>query len=355
MSKLLRDSLPVLVKIDKSLIYIFVVAGILPPMVFLVIDLYYGNEINWQHFALRIITSVVTTLTISWAVVSIILRLQIRHPWRNGIVKRLLLEISLTTLTACLLLTVLTFVFLPIFPVADLRSALFNWLIVAVIMNAILVTITEGIFFFRQWRSSAMEAERFEKEKIRAQFENLKSQISPHFLFNSLNILTSLIDEDKEMSKEFVHNLSQVYRYILQYKDEELVDLQTEINFVHAYCALLKTRYVNSISFHFNLSDASLRRAIPPMVLQILIENAVKHNIMSQKKPLTVEVFALEEKLVVRNNLQTKTSIASTGTGLKNIEERYRYLSAANLRIDRTTDYFEVQLPLLKYPQKSLP
>ena len=336
-------------KLDKHLLLLFATAGMLPPVIFLSIDLFYDHPINWGRFGARLFTSVLTTVLISLAVVGIISWLQVKYPWKQGITKRLILEIILTTSAACLLLIFLTLLFLPIFPVEDLRASIFNWLIVAVIMNAVLVTLTEGIFFYRRWRHSTLAAERFEKESIIAQFENLKNQVNPHFLFNSLNILSSLIDHDRKMSKDFVDDLSQVYRYILQHKDEELVDLNTELNFIHSYCQLLKKRHVDGIYFHFNIMEEKLHLYLPPMSLQMLIENAVKHNIVSKKRPLTIDVFDQDEFLIVRNNLQEKSPTNSSQIGLKNIQSRYRYLSSRNLMINRDENHFEVQLPLLKY------
>lgn len=157
-----------------------------------------------------------------------------------------------------------------------------------------MVAITEGIFFFKQWKESTIEAERFKKESIRAQLESLKTQVNPHFLFNSLNTLSGLIDHDKDLSKEFVDDLSTVYRYVLQHKDEEIVCIETELDFIHSYSQLLKKRHGDRIAFHFNVDKSDWSCGIPPMTLQLLVENAAKHNIASRKKPLKIEVFSMD-------------------------------------------------------------
>ena len=289
-----------------------------------------------------------TTVTISVGVVQVLIWLQKRYPWSQGIAKRLALEIILTFSTAFLLITLLTILLQPLTQHADLKSAIFNHLVVALILNFVLVAITEGIFFFNQWNKSTVEAERFKKESIRAQLESLKNQVNPHFLFNSLNTLSSLIDHDKDMSKEFLDDLSSVYRYVLQHKDEEVVTLKTELDFIKSFTQLLKKRHGDRIAFHFNINEEDLRKGIPPMTLQLLVENAVKHNIASRKKPLTVEVFSQEKRLIVRNNLQLKKEVKSTGVGLENIRNRYQYLIESDIDVIKDEKYFIVSVPIIE-------
>lgn len=335
-------------KLNRTLLYLFAIAGLLPPMVFRAIDWYQGRALSsWLVFSKSLLISVITTVTISCGVVGVLIWLQKKHPWRQGIVKRLFLELFLSTFTACALITLLTIVMLPIAPKEDLPSALFNYLIVALIMNFVLVAITEGIFFFRQWKQSAVEAERFKKESIRAQLESLKNQVNPHFLFNSLNTLSSLIDHDKEMSKEFLDDLSAVYRYVLQHKDEEVVPLKTELEFIRSFTQLLKKRHGDRVAFHYNIAESDLEKGIPPMTLQLLVENAVKHNVASRKKPLKVEIFSQEGSLVVRNNLQRKKAGKSTGIGLENIRSRYEYLLEKSIQINENEYFFEVSVPTI--------
>lgn len=337
-------------KLNRTLLIIFIIAGIIPPLIFRVIGWYHGDpSTGWLVFSRTILTSVITTVTISCGVVSVLIWLQKNYPWRQGIVKRLLLEILLTFITSCTLIIALSFLSHLIFPKEDLQSSIFNSFIVAIIMNFVLVAITEGIFFFRQWKHSAVEAESLKKETVRAQFESLKNQVNPHFLFNSLNTLSSLIDQDKELSKEFLDNLSSVYRYVLQHKDEEIVSLKTELDFIKSFTQLLKKRHGDRVQFHFNIDECEIEKGIPPMALQLLIENAVKHNIASRKKPLIVEIFSQDNMLIVRNNLQKKKEVYSTGIGLKNIRNRYEYLIEKDIEITENESYFEVKIPMIDF------
>ena len=337
-------------KWSRTLILIFAFAGLVPPLIFRAIAWYNGEPLSqgWDFYK-SLLVSVFTTVVISVGVVSVMIWLQKKHPWSNGIFKRLVLEIVLTTSISFVLITSITILtHFTILPKTNLQRAIFNYLIVALVMNFILVAITEGIFFFRKWKNSVIEAERFKKESIRAQFESLKNQVNPHFLFNSLNTLSSLIEHDKEVSKEFLDDLSTIYRYVLQHKNEEVVLLETEVKFIHAFVKLLKKRHGNSVAFQFNIAHEDLQKGIPPLTLQLLVENALKHNIASRKKPLTVEIYSQGEILVIRNNLQLKKKgVVSTGVGLKNIQSRYEYLAEKNIEIINDNNHYEIKIPLL--------
>ena len=228
-------------KLNRTLIIIFIVAGLLPPIVLRLIAWINGKILNdWAGFFAGVLSSVFITVAVSCGVVTVMIWLDKRFPWRQGIFKRLSLEILLTYPTAFILATLLTVLLSPLFPDSPLSSSIPRNLFIAFLFNSVLVAITEGVFFFKQWKETAVAAERFKKESIKAQLENLRSQVNPHFLFNSLNTLSGLIDMDKDLSKEFVDNLSKVYRYVLQHKEEELVTLKMELDFIHAFTQLLK-------------------------------------------------------------------------------------------------------------------
>ncbi len=335
-------------KFNRTLFIIFALAGLLPPLAFRIIGWYNGNELgSFSDFIPTLLISSFTTVTISYGVVSMLFWLQKNYPWSESLIKRLFLEIFLTTFTACGIIVILTIIHHIIDPIEDLKSTIVRYTFIAIIMNFVLVTLTEGIFFFRQWRDSVIEAERYKRDSITAQFESLKNQVNPHFLFNSLNTLSGLIDKDKEMSKDFLDNLASVYRYVLEHKDEEIVTIQTELEFIDAYVQLLKKRHGDKISFNISINGNVMNRAIPPISLQMLVENAVKHNVASRKKPLTIEIYDSNNYLVVRNNLQTKNYVKSTGVGLDNIKSRYEYLGDRNIEINKNESYFEIRIPLL--------
>ncbi len=188
-----------------------------------------------------------------------------------------------------------------------------------------------------------------QEENIISQFETLKSQVNPHFLFNSLNVLSSLIYIDQDRAAKFVRQLSKVYRYVLDHKDVDTITLAEELPFIESYIYLLKTRFDQNLKVELDIPQSVRHRKVAPMVLQLLVENAIKHNVISKSKPLKVVLSVSEEGfLTVRNNLQLKSSTErSSQIGLANIRKRYDYLSGKKIEIENDHDYFTVKIPLL--------
>ncbi|MVM41876.1 histidine kinase [Spirosoma sp. HMF3257] len=201
----------------------------------------------------------------------------------------------------------------------------------------------------RRLEEIQVRAERLEKENVQAQFAALKSQVNPHFLFNSLSILSSLVHADAELSEKFIDQLSRAYRYILEQKDNERVLLKTELEFIQAYRFLLNIRFENKFDVIINVPEADQTRySIAPLTLQLLVENAVKHNRMSTKEPLKVYIQLDNDCLVVRNNLQLRPqSETSTGVGLQNIITRYALLTDESVWVGENEGSFVVKIPLL--------
>lgn len=206
----------------------------------------------------------------------------------------------------------------------------------------------ESSYYFGQLQEALLEAEQLKKEQVQSQLEMLKSQVNPHFLFNSLNTLASLIPEEPDLAVDFVRKLSKVYRYILEIRDFHTVPLQKELSALKAYHFLLQIRFGESLNVKIDIPDRYLNEHILPLSLQMLIENAVKHNILSVHKPLWIEVFISNDRVIVRNNLQRKNQQTdSTGLGLLNIQNRYQLLGNQPVDIIVTTQSFSVSLPLL--------
>jgi two-component system, LytTR family, sensor kinase len=217
------------------------------------------------------------------------------------------------------------------------------------IMSLLLVFADLGFQLLNKWRLSQAEIERFKKENMETRFEMLRLQINPHFLFNSLNTLSSLIYQNQDTASDYVKEMSQVYRYILEKRKAEIVNLSEELDFTRSYIYMLGLRFDEKIKFSLNVDGAYNDKVIVPLTLQILIENAVKHNIISQKKPLKIEIFTQPDStLVVRNNLQLKAdSSYSSGIGLDNIKNRLGFLTDRKLLIETTATDFTVSVPLL--------
>jgi two-component system LytT family sensor kinase len=181
-----------------------------------------------------------------------------------------------------------------------------------------------------------------------AQFESLKNQLDPHFLFNSLNVLSALIDENPKQAQKFTASMSKIYRYVLEQKDKELVTVEDELEFAKTYCDLLKTRFEDSVDFEFNVKKEEYRKFVVPLSLQLLLENCIKHNFATSSKPLIIKIFSENDTLCIENNLQVREQIKeSSGIGLPNIVQRYSLLTKRNVFIEKSDDYFKVKLPVL--------
>jgi two-component system, LytTR family, sensor kinase len=220
---------------------------------------------------------------------------------------------------------------------------------VILIINIITFNLLElGYFFQQKWRFSLAQLERFKKQSAEFRFETLVNQVNPHFLFNSLNTLSSLIYHDRDLAAQYIRELAKVYRYVLENKDNELVKLRVEQEFIKSYVYLFELRFKGMISFLFEIPEEKLEFYIAPMTVQLLIENAVKHNIISEKRPLSIRIYEENNFIVVANKHQKKNQKPySSGMGLQNIRERYAYLSDKEIIIDETQEFFIVKIPLI--------
>lgn len=189
---------------------------------------------------------------------------------------------------------------------------------------------------------------KLQKENLQSQFEVLKQQVNPHFLFNSLNVLTSLIKIDADLAETFTEQLAKVYRYVLENKDKDIVPLHVEMDFLHSYLFLLNIRFSGKIFVHIDVDKTHYDTFIVPLALQLLFENAIKHNSFSKKNPLRIDVNVHDMFLVISNNLQNRENhIKSTGVGLENIKKRYELLSHKKPIFEMTDTRFIAQIPLL--------
>ena len=215
--------------------------------------------------------------------------------------------------------------------------------------SLIIIFFLELMYYFRNWTTAVTESAAIKQKTIETQLDALKGQVNPHFLFNSLNTLSSLIHSNPSEAVNFVHKLSGVYRYLLQSSDKNLIRLQRELDFLGAYLHLLQARFGKALNFSITIDPAYEDHLVPPLTLQLLVENAVKHNIVSINQPLLVEVYTVNDKLVVKNNLQKrKTPVVSHHIGLVNLFTRYSLVTDVEVQIEETTEAFVVNLPLIK-------
>jgi LytS/YehU family sensor histidine kinase len=212
-----------------------------------------------------------------------------------------------------------------------------------------IAAIYEGKYLYKQWWATYYEAEQLKKENLQSQLDSLKSQINPHFLFNSLSTLSSLVSEDPKRAERFIEELSSVYRYLLHTNESSLTTLENELHFIEAYIHLLQTRFGKGIDVQIDVDEAYYSFQLPPLTLQLLVENAVKHNALTASKPLLIRIFTDEvNNLYVLNTLRKKSNVVpSSRTGLRNIARKYQLLKQPEILVKQTDDCFQVSIPLI--------
>ncbi|MFN7119132.1 MAG: sensor histidine kinase [Saprospiraceae bacterium] len=228
----------------------------------------------------------------------------------------------------------------------------FQFLRSGFITSVLVVTFLISLFlhgraFLFHWKNAILETERLKQAHLSSRFESLKNQVNPHFLFNSLNVLSGLVYKDADLAAQFIKHLADVYRYVLDTRDRELVSLETELNALHAYLFLLQIRFGDNLKVEIHLPDVKATM-IPPLTLQMLVENAIKHNIVSRQQPLHIHIIEVNNHIIVKNNLQIKHHPQeSNGIGLANIQERYRYITDQSVQINQDEQSFNVSVPLI--------
>jgi len=216
----------------------------------------------------------------------------------------------------------------------------------SIVFTIIISTFLHAREFFLFWRKAIVESERHQRESVTARYESLRNQVNPHFLFNTLNALTSLVYEDQDKAVKFIKQLSEVYRYVLDTREKEVVSIEEEKHFLDSYLFLQQIRFGDKLKTQ--LEFQGVKSMVAPLVLQMLIENAIKHNIVSEENPLVIRIYQEADYLVVENNLQKKSVLTeeSPGIGLENITRRYAFLSDKKVEIIQN-DKFVVKLPII--------
>ena len=233
----------------------------------------------------------------------------------------------------------------------QLNQTQYAWcLVIGIFCNILATSLNEGAAFYDKWRQTVDEAENLKKENLQSQLEGLKDQVNPHFLFNSLNSLSSLINEDPQKAEKFLDEMSKVYRYLLRTNEDGLTTLDSEMHFIQSYFHMLKTRYGDGVCMETQIDDHYLSYQLPPLTLQMLVENAVKHNMILKDSPLKILIMTTNSgRLIVSNNLQRKDRmVASNKIGLANIVNKYRLMKKEEISIRDDGKEFAVVVPLIQ-------
>jgi two-component system LytT family sensor kinase len=308
---------------------------------------------KWREFSvgLQVKTTIasIVLVVVMWESLRLVHRLLNKvYPFEVNLVKRMLIQISCGVGIGLTVRFIVYFFGEPALPFKlDSLFLAATWAIYMIVPTAINLGFISN-YFIDRWKDSLVLAERLEKEKSQVQFDNLKNQLNPHFLFNALTSLNSLIFEDQKLASQFLQQLSKIYRYVLLNKDKNFVTLQTVLDFIQHYISLLDTRFKDAIHFKIDIRDDARSQAIVPVTLQILIENALKHNVVDKTKPLTIEITSIGDYLVVSNNLQLRKRVeTSNKLGLENLRSLYSFFSDKPVLIEPTTDRFYVKVPLI--------
>lgn len=306
---------------------------------------------DWKTFLISFLWAFSITFT-QWGGLQLInARIDKKISWIEAPVKKTLIQIFVLvsySFSAFILVQLLNFMIWMNMRPADSWSIIIKSLPYTLLISGTISLIFTAIGFFFAWKRSFQQAEQLKVEMLAYKYESLRNQINPHFLFNSLNVLSDLVYDDQHLAVKFIQQMSDLFRYVLDSRDKELVPLKDELDFIVSYTFMLKTRFEQKLIIDIDVQPDP-QDYIVPMSLQLLIENAVKHNEISEAFPLHITVRKTEDCIEVENSLQLKKAgDDSKKTGLKNVTQQYAFFSEKPIRIFSSDDRFLVRLPILK-------
>ncbi|MFK7970397.1 MAG: sensor histidine kinase [Bacteroidia bacterium] len=324
------------------------------PTVIIVMSWVYGKE-NWELGGAAILSaltiSAMHTASIWEGARRIFIYARRRFPGYHQTARRIIVQSILTIgYTIIAKKAVNEIVKLTFGPEACIEQEMTPFFEAFIIFIPLVITslVYESVYFFNAWKDNIKQTEALAHAHMESQFEALKKQLDPHFLFNSLNTLSSLIELDNNPAQEYLERLADVYRYVLDTREKSTVTLEEELQFLDAYMYLNKVRFRENLHLEHELSPETFSKRIPALSLQLLVENAIKHNVVGKDQPLAIRIFKEGDHITVKNNKQLKTSFSqSTRIGLQNLIDRYKLLGAEGIIVKDETNHFAVSLPLL--------
>ncbi|MEP2273986.1 MAG: histidine kinase [Reichenbachiella sp.] len=306
----------------------------------------YGLRFQWQEYLIAIVIAFIILEGVRW----INRRLEKYMPWVENISNRFFAQLATNSLFVVLAVAGLKFLFDHLLGKPIVRPMFDDVVVITTTFSitVIVVAIEMGIYFLNRWRKSMVELERFKKSSLEFRHEMLKTQVNPHFLFNSLNTLSSLVYSDPESAYHFIRQLASVYRNVLEHRNKGLVTIEEELKATSSYIDLMRLRFGDKLNLQFDISEDKNHHQLPPLMLQLLIENAIKHNVVSEKYPLSIWIRLEEDQVVIKNSLRLKSSKGySSKIGLDNICSHYDIVTDKKVIIEQTEEFFTVKIPLL--------
>ncbi len=328
-----------------------IATSIVLPFLFYLQRLFTGADNSWMYLIMGSMHTFVLTFSIASANIYTAKFLIRVFPWEKYPVRRIITEFIWTTFNATLIVIIVGYI--SAYLVYEIRHTekvllLYENIILSNAINLIVLLIYEGGYFFNKWKESLVQTEKLKRENTESQLAALRTQVNPHFLFNSLNALTSLIRTSPDKAIDFVNRFSKIYRYVLDVKDLVVVEIKNELDFLSAYYYLQKIRYGENLQIGVNVNALLVNRFIPPLSIQLLIENAIKHNEISTEFPLRIEVTNNDNYLIVRNNMNRKQIAEnSTKMGLKNLSARYALLTNQKTEFYVQNNCYIAKIPVL--------
>ncbi|MDR6571304.1 MULTISPECIES: sensor histidine kinase [Chitinophaga] len=311
------------------------------------------------------LVSLISCLLISESGIAIHAKLNKLLPWPEHPGKRLAIETSLNMVSVLLIIMANLLCYSLVngesvtryvdWPIEEIRG-LIQWVVTSVIISFVIIAIHTGDFLILNWKNAAMEAAEYKfsaathkQAATEAELQALKLQIDPHFVFNNLSVLSELILENQQLGYQYAENFSKVYRYLLVNSRKDVILLSDELKFLTAYIFLIEHRVGSGVHFEINVDTNNNNLHVPPLTLQLLVENALKHNKTVKNNPLIIKVYLNNENLVVENTLiPIEKQVSSSGIGIHNIISRYQLLSDRMPEIVHDADSFKVIIPLIK-------
>lgn len=300
-------------------------------------------------------------LSISEINIAIGMRLNRLMSWKEHPGKRLFLETCFNLIAVLLLNLLINIAFIYLSDEKQLlllesgltieeTRGIIQWMVVSTIIAIMVMGINIGNYLIMNWRNEAIQVAQLNQAAMEAELQSLKLQIDPHFVFNNLSVLSELILEDQQLGYEYAENFSRIYRYMLVNSKKDVIPLEDELKFLNSYMFLIEHRFGEGVSFEIDVAPTHRHLLMPPLTLQLLVENALKHNRTSKKEPLVVRIFSNEDKeLIVENTLlPLEKPIQSSGIGIANIVRRFNLLSHRQPVIETDERTFKVIIPLIK-------
>jgi len=316
------------------------------------IELLVGNDFSWADLKVTFFFNFYYGMPLTILNGLLFDYLDKRFPWDKVARKRAILGFVLTVIMNLVIVLVLNILYFGIYlgnGIASVFDAKYSmYYLIALIITVIISLFFHSVGFFKRAEEEKLKGEVLRKEVVSAELNTLKAQLDPHFLFNSFNVLSGLIDEDKDKAQKFLGGLTKIYRYVLENRNEDLTKISDELSFANQYMDLQKARFEEGLELKIDIPEAYMERKLPSLSLQLLLENAIKHNAFDEHQSLQIDIVVKDENISVKNNKRERTNLAgSSGLGLENIASRYILHNIEGFVIRDTEQFFEVQLPII--------